>query len=160
MRIFLILILICFLSSCTTVKVAKEVNKATGSIRASVNQLINKNEDTGNGNIEIKKGQEDIKVKKIKEKKIIKEQTKIIEIKFLGRTFNEIEYMLGKASLVRDDGNTKMARFNGIQCRFFIFFDNTLNYPKVEYFELRDQSGQLIKTKEKTQSCLKELIKS
>ena len=53
------------------------------------------------------------------------------------------------------DGNTKLARFDTSNCRIFVFFNLSENKQRVEHFEIRDQQGELIKTKEKIQHCYK-----
>ena len=50
MRIFLIFSFILILPSCATIEVAKEVSKASQSLKTSVKNIINSNQETGNIN--------------------------------------------------------------------------------------------------------------
>jgi hypothetical protein len=150
MRIFIFLTLFFILSNCSTVEVAREVTKATKSIKESI-QNFNQEK------MEIKKEKEDLKIERDKERVLANEQKKIIEIKFIGLNLAEIEIKLGKPSLLRIDGNTKIARFDKNSCRIFFFFNQKYKNPKVEYFEIRDRNGQLINNKKKIKNCYKNL---
>ena len=85
MRLFLFLSLFFFILSCTTVEVTKEVIKATGSIKTTVEEILPKKEgqETNIEEDEIEKENEIIKEKKIiqdekeKQKTIIKAQQKL-----------------------------------------------------------------------------------
>ena len=170
MRIFLFLIFILLLSGCNTVEVAREVTKATKSIKNSVDKIIKNDEKKEEVSDNFKKSNDIInsvvKEKKILEKekkrekklikeqkKIIKEQKKITKVNFLGKTINEVKSNLGEPNLKRHDGNTQTIRFDTKICRLFIFLNLSVNTPRVEHFEIRDIKGNIIHTKEKIQKC-------
>ena len=123
------------LSSCTTIEVAKEVTKASQSIKTSVNNMINSNKKTND--IDDKKKvsspkpdniTEEINVLKGKEKdekEKLKEQKKIVKVVFLGKTHEEIKVLLGDPQLERTDGNIQIFRFDVNNCRLFLFFKIT-----------------------------------
>ena len=161
MRIFLLLILMLIQSSCTTVEVAKEVTKATKSIKKSVDKIINTEEKKDEAptlvNDSIEQEKEILEVEKKKEKKLFKEQKKIIEINFLDKTLNELKRIFGEPQLLRLDGDVQTARFDTNTCRFFLFFNSNVDFSHVKHFEIRDNKGNLINTKEKIQECYKDL---
>ena len=162
MRIFLFLSLIILLSNCTTVEVAKEVTKATESIKTSVQKITkkeNKYEEDNKKNemkIQIAKEKEIIKKEQKKEKQIVKKQKQIIQINFMGKTMNEIYMRLGDSSLFRLDGNTQTMRYDAKSCRLFLFFNATVGIPRVEYYEFRDTKGKVLSSKEKISFCYKD----
>jgi len=165
MRIFLFFSFILIQSGCTSIEVAKEVTKASKSIKESVNQIINiekKTEEIEDNdetsvviNDSIKKEKKILEVEKKKEKKLVKEQKKIIKINFIGKTLNKIKSSLGEPQLIRLDGNTKTVRFDKNSCRLFLFFNSSKTTPLVEHFEIRNIKGDLINSKEKIQVCYK-----
>ena len=165
MQIFLFFIFILLLSGCTTIEVAKEVTKASKSIKTSVSNIINidkKTEEIEDNdesvaliNDSIEKEKEILEVEKKKEKKVVKEQKKIIKINFIGKTLNKIKSSLGEPQLIRLDGNTKTVRFDKNSCRLFLFFNSNNSLQKVEHFEIRDIQGNLINSKERIQDCYK-----
>ncbi|SVC72504.1 uncharacterized protein METZ01_LOCUS325358, partial [marine metagenome] len=122
MRIFLFFSFILIQSGCTSIEVAKEVTKASKSIKESVNKIINiekKTKETKDNkeiedndessaaiNDSIEKERKILEIEKKKEKKLVKEQKKIIKINFIGKTLNEIKSSLGEPQLIRIDGNT------------------------------------------------------
>ncbi|MDC0057483.1 hypothetical protein OAJ74_04930, partial [Alphaproteobacteria bacterium] len=95
------------------------------------------------------------KTEKKKEKKLAKQQQKIVEINFFTKTLDELRHDLGDPSLLRNDGGTQMARFDTLSCRLFFFFNSSQNLPRVEHFEIRDIKGSLIDRKELIQNCYK-----
>ena len=171
MRIFLFFTFILLQSGCTTIEVVKEVTKASKSIKTSVSNIINidkkteeiedneDNEDNDESvasiNYSIEKEKEILEVEKKKEKKVVKEQKKIIKINFIGKTLNKIKSSLGEPQLIRLDGNTKTVRFDKNSCRLFLFFNSNKSPLKVEHFEIRDIQGNLINSKERIQDCYK-----
>ena len=161
MRIFLLSIFMLIQLSCTTVEVAKEVTKATKSIKTSVDKIINTKETndeiTNLKNDSIKQEKEILAIEKKKEKKLVKEQKKIIEINFLDKTLNEIKKNFGEPQLLRIDGNVQTVRFDTNKCRLFLFFNLNVNFSRVLHFEIRDNKGNLINTKAKIQECYKDL---
>ena len=166
MRILLFFTFIYLLSGCTTIEVAKEVNKASQSIKTSVKKIIkndkkklevsNKNESDSKKIETIEKEKEIIEAEKKKEKKLVKEQKKLVEINFLGKTFNELILLLGKPQLIRLDANVKTVRFDTNKCRLFLYFNNKINIARVEHFEIRDIKGNLINIKKQINECYKD----
>ena len=159
MRIFLFLTFILVQYGCTSVEVAKEVTKASKSIKTTLENITKKNEKEADvdsiteENFSIEKEKEILNLEQKKEKKLVKEQRKITQINFIGKNRKEINSLLGKESLNRIDGNTNIVRFDEGFCRLFLFFNSNNKNSKVEHFEIRDQEGNLIKTKEKIQAC-------
>ena len=147
MRFFLFLTLILSQTSCTTIEVAKEVTKASQSIKTSVNNII----DSIEGDRKI------LEVEKEEEKKLILEQKKIAKINFLKKNMKEISLNLGEPGLIREDGNIIMKRYDTKNCRLFLFFNSKEKIKKIEYFEIKDIFGKIIIKKEKVQNCYKEL---
>ena len=155
------------LSSCATIEVAKEVTKASQSLKTSVNNMINSNKKTNNINDDstvsalkpedIAKEMQIVKNEQDDEKEKIKEQKKIVEIIFLGKTYEEIKVLLGASQLKRMDGNIQILRFDSNNCRLFLFFSSTDNPAIVRHFELRDDYGVLINLNKKIQECYKNL---
>ena len=184
MRILLLFSIIALLSSCTSVEIAKELTKATKSIKTSFDNVIKSSDDTNQKEIIEEKNvdqevidqevidqevidqevidQEVIdqeianleKEKKEKEK-IIKEQKKKTKINFLGKNFNEIKLLVGEPILLRADGNSKTARFDNNFCQLFLFSNAKMKNFKVEYFEIRNKEGKLIINKKKIEKCYK-----
>ena len=166
MKIFLLLIIIIIQFGCATVEVAKEVTKASESIKKTVQNIIDNNEEEVEKNNtdekvnektinEILIEKENIEVEKKEQKKVIKKQKEVIEVNFVGKTINEIYMRLGDSDLFRLDGNTQTMRYDSNSCRLFLFFNSTVPIPRVEYFEMRDQTGKLINDKISIQNCYK-----
>ena len=166
MKIFLLLIIIIIQFGCATVEVAKEVTKASESIKKTVQNILDNNEEEVEKNNtdekvnektinEILIEKENIEVEKKEQKKVIKKQKEVIEVNFVGKTINEIYMRLGDSDLFRLDGNTQTMRYDSNSCRLFLFFNSTVPIPRVEYFEMRDQTGKLINDKISIQNCYK-----
>ena len=169
MRLFLFFSFIILLPGCTSIEVAKEVNKVATSIKKSVTNIIKnkekpiEKEDPKKLETELEKEieleleleKEIIKTEKKKEKKLVKQQKQIVKINFFSKTLDELRQDLGNPSLLRNDGGTQMARFDTLGCRLFFFFNSNLNLPRVEHFEIRDTKGNLIDKKEHIQNCYK-----
>ena len=170
MRIFFFFTFILILNGCATIEVAKGVSKVSTSIETSVKKIagreekeekINK-EESINENISLeekvsaaKKEKEVVEVEKTRQKKVIKKQKEVIKINFVGKTINEIYMRLGDPNLFRLDGNTQTMRFDSDTCRLFLFFNSTIPTPQVNYFEMRDEKGVLIKEKVNIENCYK-----
>lgn len=164
MRILLLFSIIALLSNCTSVEIAKELTKATKSIKTSINNVIKSSADTNQEKI-IEEKNVDKKIidqeianleKEKKEKeKIIKEQKKKTKINFLGKNFNEIKLMVGEPILLRTDGNSKTARFDNNFCQLFLFSNAKTKNFRVEYFEIRNKEGKLIINQKKIEKCYK-----
>lgn len=167
MRIFLIFSFILILPSCATIEVAKEVSKASQSLKTSVKNIINSNQEAGNINdsdklpaskpANIAKEIQIVENAEEDEREKIKKQNKITEVIFLGKTYKEIKILLGDPRLKRVDGNIQILRFDANNCRMFLFFNTTDNPAIVKHFEIRDGFGTLINVKKKIQECYKDL---
>ncbi len=169
MRIFLFLTLIVILTGCATIEVAKEVSKASKSIQTSVKKITGKEETnkakegvivSESNELEekinkAKKEKEVVEVEKKQQQKLVKKQKEAIEINFIGKTINEIYMRLGDSDLFRLDGNTQTMRYDNDTCRLFLFFNSTIPIPRVDYFEMRDEKGNLIKEKANIENCYK-----
>ena len=172
MRIFFFFTFILILNGCTTIEVAKGVSKVSSSIETSVKKMAGKEEkeeeikekeeESINENISLeekvsaaKKEKEVVEVEKTRQKKVIKKQKEVIKINFVGKTINEIYMRLGDPNLFRLDGNTQTMRFDSDTCRLFLFFNSTIPMPQVNYFEMRDEKGNLIKEKVNIENCYK-----
>jgi len=169
MRIFLFLTLIVILTGCATIEVAKEVSKASKSIQTSVQKITGKEETnkakegvivSKSNELEekinkAKKEKEVVEVEKKQQQKLVKKQKEAIEINFIGKTINEIYMRLGDSDLFRLDGNTQTMRYDNDTCRLFLFFNSTIPIPRVDYFEMRDEKGNLIKEKANIENCYK-----
>ena len=94
-------------------------------------------------------------MEKTRQKKVVKKQKEVIKINFVGKTINEIYMRLGDPNLFRLDGNTQTMRFDSDTCRLFLFFNSTIPMPQVNYFEMRDEKGNLIKEKVNIENCYK-----
>ena len=168
MRIFLFFTLILILNGCATIEVAKGVSKVSTSIETSVKKIAGKGEIkekeavSTSENISLeekvsaaKKEKEIVEVEKTRQKKVVKKQKEVIKINFVGKTINEIYMRLGDSNLFRLDGNTQTMRFDSDTCRLFLFFNSTIPMPRVDYFEMRDEQGNLIKEKVNIENCYK-----
>ena len=166
MRLFLLMLYFLFLESCTTVEVGKEIIKAGNSVKTTVSEIITNKEDDSKiieeNNIEaetesqIEAEKEIITIEQKEQKNIVKTQQKISQINFLGNSLNEIKKILGETKLAREDGNTYLLRYDSKSCRLFLFFNLQIINKKVEYFELRDTKGILLKSRQSIEECYKE----
>tara|TARA_B100001093_G_scaffold466270_1_gene484555 strand:- start:186 stop:692 length:507 start_codon:yes stop_codon:yes gene_type:complete len=163
MRIFLFFILSFLLWSCSTVEVTKEVIKVTNTVTDKVkDSVLQKKEGTESvvGDIveekEIEEEIEIIEEKKELEKNIIENQQKVADTNFIGKSEDIIFQLLGEAQLSRIDGSVYTLRYDGDNCRLFIFFNQETNIKRVEYFELRNNKAELLNSKDSLESCYKE----
>ena len=174
MRLFLLMLYFLFLESCTTVEVGKEIIKAGNSVKTTVSEIITNKEDDSKiieeKNIkaetesqieveieaEIEAEKEIITIEQKEQKNIVKTQQKISQINFLGNSLNEIKKILGETKLAREDGNTYLLRYDSKSCRLFLFFNLQIINKKVEYFELRDTKGILLKSRQSIEECYRE----
>ena len=170
MRLFLLMLYFLFLESCTTVEVGKEIIKAGNSVKTTVSEIItNKKDDSKiieEKNIEaetefqieaeIEAEIEIITIEQKEQKNIVETQQKIFQINFLGYSLNEIKKILGETKLAREDGNTYLLRYDSKSCRLFLFFNLQIINKKVEYFELRDTKGNLLKSRQSIEECYRE----
>ena len=153
--LFFSIIVLC---GCSTIEVAKEVTKATKSIKTSIDNIASTQEETKTSDY-IEKEKEKIVVEKKKERDVAKKQKKITTIKFLGKTLPELIKKFGKPNLTREDGNTKTVRFDTLNCRLFLYFNLTINKSRVEYYEIRDTKGNLVDKSEDIKKCFQEIQK-
>ena len=178
MRLFLLMLYFLFLESCTTVEVGKEIIKAGNSVKTTVSEIIiNKKDDSKiieEKNIEaetesqieaetesqieaeIEAEKEIITIEQKEQKNIVKTQQKISQINFLGNSLNEIKKILGETKLAREDGNTYLLRYDSKNYFLFLFFNLQIINKKVEYFELRDTKGILLKSRQSIEECYRE----
>ena len=166
MRLFLLMLYFLFLESCTTVEVGKEIIKAGNSVKTTVSEIITNKEDDSKiieeKNIEpetesqIEAEKEIITIEQKEQINIVKTQQKISQINFLGNSLNEIKKILGETKLAREDGNTYLLRYDSKSCRLFLFFNLQIINKKVEYFELRDTKGILLKSRQSIEECYRE----
>ena len=170
MRLFLLMLYFLFLESCTTVEVGKEIIKAGNSVKTTVSEIITNKEDVSQiieeknieteaesqieAEIEVEK--EIITIEQKEQKNIVETQQKISQINFLGNSLNEIKKILGESKLAREDGNTYLLRYDSKSCRLFLFFNLQIINKKVEYFELRDTKGILLKSRQSIEECYRE----
>jgi len=177
MRLFLFFIFITVITGCTTIEVAKEITKASNSVKKTVTNIV-KNEDksiktnetlgtldtnkkTTEIEIEIETDNltlemETLKIEKKKAKNLAIKQKKVMVVSFLDKTLGHLVNNLGTPNLHRIDGDTEIARFDSSTCRIFFFFNNKQNIKKVKYFEIRDNKGNLIDKKEQIKECYKD----
>ena len=178
MRLFLLILYFLFLESCTTVEVGKEIIKAGNSVKTTVSEIITNKEDDSKIieekdieaetesqieaetesqiEAEIEAEKEIITIEQKKQKNIVETQQKISQINFLGNSLNEIKKILGETKLARKDGNTYLLRYDSKSCRLFLFFNLQIINKKVEYFELRDTKGILLKSRQSIEECYRE----
>ena len=159
MRIFLFLTLSLLVWGCSTVEVTKEVIKVTNTVTDKVKKSIPKKESEEETVIEEKEIEEEIEIleeEKEIEKNIIKNQQKLADINFIGKTENIIFDLLGTAQLSRIDGSVYTLRYDSKKCRLFLFFNQQANIKRVEYFELRNDKAELLNSKQALEGCYKE----
>ena len=173
------------LSGCASIEVAKEVTKASNSIKTSFKKVVLQEEEQKLQEEEQKEKishekitlenketvilleeeqkekilfekKEIVKAKK-QSKKVILKQNKIIKINFIGKTLTELTKELGEPKILREDGKTRTARFDTQNCRIFIYFNSTLQKPQSEYYELRNTSGELVEEQKNIEKCFKEI---
>ena len=163
MRIFLFLTLSLLVWGCSTVEVTKEVIKVTNTVTDKVKgSVLQKEEDTKSiveEIVEEKEIEEEIEIieeKKELEKNIIENQQKVADINFIGKSENTIFELLGEAQLSRIDGSVYTLRYDGDNCRLFLFFNQKTNIKRVEYFELRNSKAELLNSKDSLESCYRE----
>ena len=156
MRLFIYLVILFFLSSCTTIEVTKEVVKVGNVVKEKVEGQFQKEEVEVVEDNTIVKEQQIISDEKEEEKTIVKTQQKLAQINFIGKKINEIESQMGTAELTRSDGIVYTMRYDSKSCRLFLFFELGSNIKRVEYFEFRDSFGELLNTKNSLETCYKE----
>ena len=164
MRIFLFLTLSLLVWGCSTVEVTKEVIKVTNTVTDKVKDAIPNNENEEDTIIEeiveendIEEEIEIIEEKQDDEKSIVESQQKSSEINFIGKTEDNILNVMGAAHLSRIDGSVYTLRYDSINCRLFLFFNKDAAIKRVEYFELRNDKAELLRSEKSIEQCYKEL---
>jgi len=165
--IWILLFLTFIISGCTTIEVAKEVSKATESVKNTINKITGSEEkkqaDHENQehieSLTLQKEKQQIVAEKKKERALVKKQKNISEIKILGKNLDQLSKDLGEVSLERTDGDTKTARFDTTTCRLFIYFDLNDTKKIAKYYEIRNLKGDLLKSKEKINECFLDIKK-
>jgi len=177
--IFFFLILTIFIiTGCASVEVVKEATKATKVIENSFKKLFEPSDEKEPKEDRVEKESEEkqeilkeddiIKQKILVEKQeiskeqkkmgaIIIKQKEIATIDLSRKTLKDLTQLIGRPSLIREDRKTKTARFDSKNCRLFVFMDSTLNEPLVEYYELRNELGELIDHEKNIQLCFKKI---
>ena len=156
MRLLTYLIILTFISSCTTIEVTKEVVKVGNVVKEKVAKQF---EEKGNEIVEDKtivEEQQIIIEEKKEEKTIVQTQQKLAQVNFIGKKINEIRKQMGEPRLSRSDGAVQTLRYDSISCRLFLFFNLNSNIKRVEHFEFRDYLGELLNTKQSLESCYRE----
>ena len=163
MRIFLFLTLSLLIWGCSTVEVTREVIKVTNTVTDKVKETISPKEEVRKRVveeiIEEKEIEEEIEIieeKQELEKNIIENQQKLADINFIGKSENIIFELLGEAQLSRIDGSVYTLRYDSINCRLFLFFNQKTNIKRVEYFELRNTKAKLLNSKQSLEQCYRE----
>ena len=182
--IFLMFVIL-VLSGCASIEVAKEVTKATKSIKSSIKNMTNpKKENTvevtsmeentvevtsvEENTVEVTSVEENNKKEILNEKqkisknkqitnKIVSKQKKVATINLLGKTLKELNGIIGQPQLIREDRKTTIARYDSKNCRIFIFMRSKIQIPRVEYYELRNEKGGLIDRQKDIEKCFQEV---
>ena len=155
MRLFIYLLTLIFLSSCTTIEVTKEVVKVGNVVKDKVEEQFEKDKVIVEDKT-IAEEQQIIIEKKDEEKSIVQTQKKLSKFNFMGKTMDQIEVQMGSAKLNRSDGIVQTLRYDSESCRLFLFFNFRTNIKRVEHFEFRDSYGELLDTKKSLEKCYKE----
>ena len=156
MRLFTCLLILLFLSSCTTIEVTKEVVKVGNVVKEKVEEQFEEKEKEIVDDKTIFEEQQIITEEKQEEQTIVKTQQKIAKINFIGKKYNEIQDQMGRPNLDRLDGSVQMLRYDSISCRLFLFFSINSNIKRVEHFEFRDKLGELLNNKVSLENCYRE----
>ena len=163
MRILLFLFII-LLSGCISIEVAKEITKATKSIKASVNNIVTNSDSESQQAVILEKNSDKkiidkeiatLEIEKKEKDKIIIEQNSKAVLNFLDKDSEEVRLMIGNYTLMRIDGNTRTTRFDNKYCQLFLFSNVESKNAVVKYFEIRNKKGNLIVDSEKIKKCYK-----
>tara|TARA_Y100001954_G_scaffold222231_1_gene259245 strand:+ start:117 stop:602 length:486 start_codon:yes stop_codon:yes gene_type:complete len=156
MRLLTYLIIVTFITSCTTIEVTKEVVKVGNVVKEKVEEQFEEDEQEIIEDKTIVEEQQIITEEKEEEKTIVKTQQKLAQINFIGKKINEIRSQLGDPQLLRSDGIVQTLRYDSDSCRLFLFFNLNSNIKSVEHFEFRDYLGELLNTKQSLETCYRE----
>ena len=157
---------------CAPIEVAKQVNKATNSVKTSIEKITNKpsvdrpvdnSKDAAENNInnddDLMKEIEIIIDEKKEQEQVVAKQKKKTKIELLGKNLNQLQKEFGQPSLIRADGEIKTVRFDTPSCRLFIYFDLKNDKSEAEYFEIRNTKGNLISNNQNIEKCFQEIKK-
>ena len=156
MRLLTYLVILIFLSSCTTIEVTKEVVKVGNVVKEKVEDQFEEKEIDIVEDKTIVEEQKIITEEKEEEKTIVKTQQKLANINFIGKKISEIQSQMGNPELSRFDGKVQTLRYDSKSCRLFLFFNLNSDIKRVEHFEFRDYLGELLNTKQSLESCYRE----
>ena len=156
MRLLTYLIIVTFITSCTTIEVTKEVVKVGNVVKEKVEEQFEEDEQEIIEDKTIVEEQQIITEEKEEEKTIVKTQQKLAQINFIGKQINEIQSQMGDPQLSRSDGMVQTLRYDSDSCRLFLFFNLNSNIKSVEHFEFRDYLGELLNTKQSLETCYRE----
>ena len=156
MRLLTYLIIIIFISGCTTIEVTKEVVKVGTVVKEKVEEQFEEKKEKSIEEKTIVEEKKIINQEKKEKKTIVKTQQKLGQINFIGKKISEIQDQMGEPHLARTDGSVKLLRYDSKSCRLFLFFNLKSNIKRVEHFEFRDYLGELLNTKKSLESCFKE----
>ena len=156
MRLLTYLIIVTFITSCTTIEVTKEVVKVGNVVKEKVEEQFEEDEQEIIEDKTIVEEQQIITEEKEEEKTIVKTQQKLAQINFIGKQINEIQSQMGDPQLSRSDGMVQTLRYDSDSCRLFLFFNLNSNIKRVEHFEFRDYLGELLNTKQSLEACYRE----
>ena len=156
MRLLTYLIIVTFITSCTTIEVTKEVVKVGNVVKEKVEEQLEEDEQEIIEDKTIVEEQQIITEEKEEEKTIVKTQQKLAQINFIGKQINEIQSQMGDPQLSRSDGMVQTLRYDSDSCRLFLFFNLNSNIKRVEHFEFRDYLGELLNTKQSLEACYRE----
>ena len=174
--------IILILTSCSSIEVAKEITKVTQksfglSIKKITNSKDKKSKITDSKDEESKINdaiivqEENIEEIVLNEKKRITEekkkanelvlkQKKIIKLNLMGKTFKQLNRLIGQPNLIREDRQTTTIRYDTESCRIFLFMNKKIKKSRVEYYELRNKVGELIDHQKDIEECFEEIKKA
>jgi len=157
MQLLYLTIIFFIITSCTTVEVTKEIIKAGNSVKKTVSEIVpNEKKDNENNSEIIEAEKKVIKIEQQKQKNIVETQQKLAEINFIGKKESQIIISLSEPQLRRPDGSVLMLRYDSNNCRLFLFFKREVEEKRVEYFEIRDNAGNLLNSKQTLEACYRE----
>lgn len=174
--------IILILTSCSSIEVAKEITKVTQkSIGISTKKITNlkdkeseiidsKNEESKIDNtiivqeVNIEETILNEKKRIIEEKKkvyeVVLKQKEVTKINLMGKTFKQINSLIGQPDLIREDRQTTTIRYDTESCRIFLFMNKMIKKSRVEYYELRNEEGELIDRQKDIEECFEEIKKT
>ena len=155
MRLLAYLLILIFLTSCTTIEVTKEVVKVRNVVKEKVEEKFEEESEIVQDQTIVEE-QQIITEEKAEEKSIVKTQQKMAQINFIGKKINEIKNQMGDPQLLRSDGSVETLRYDSLSCRLFLFFNLDSNVKRVEHFEFRDYLGELLNSKQSLENCYRE----